>query len=766
MKGFSLLMALFFFSAGTYAQTIQGKLVDAQQQAVMYANIVLQQADSTFVAGVASDGKGAFRFTKVANGDYRLVISNMGYQTMYIDLQRFHRSTDLGTLVLEEASQQLSEVSVTASNLTSTADRKMVFPNQKQVNASANGVDLLRNLLIPTLQVNPIANSISTTDGGNVQLAINGRKATQNEVMALQPSEILRIELEEDPGVRYDNAAVVINYVVRRYEMGGSFGYNGQQSIKSLFGRHNANGKLNFGKSEISFFYHANQQIFDEMWSVRNETFNFEDERAYHRVVKTDPHQMKELIHDGGLTYNLQDGNKYMLNVSFGFQNQNLPNYVESGELLTKEYPNSITMRENWMHNRSTSPYLDIYFQKNLKNKQFLAINAVGTYIDTYNRSHYQEFQADEAIVDYYSAVKGKKYSLITEGIYEKGFDNGGKLTAGIKHTQGYTDNDYEGTLDDQTQMRQANTYGYAEYRGKVGKLNYRFGLGVTRSWFKQEGQEDYETWSLNPQFNFNYKFDQHWSASLTGGLNTMNPSLSQLSAVDQLTDSLQISRGNPSLKPYDSWNSNFRLNYQKGKVNIGFFGKYNHRDNPIMAYIYRENDKFIHSYANHDRFQNLNVGMNVRVGMLWDMLQLSGSISNNNRRSRGVNYNHHHNSLGWSLEAALMYKKFVFSANYKRNTDYLFGETFTTGEEIHYIALQYRIKRLNVGLMMLNPFENDYCRNEDNLNKYAGNTLEYHIDDSARMIWATLSWNFSFGRDYKSGNKRMNNSDRDSGVM
>lgn len=766
MKGFSLLMALFFFSAGTYAQTIQGKLVDAQQQAVMYANIVLQQADSTFVAGVASDGKGAFRFTKVANGDYRLVISNMGYQTMYIDLQGFHRSTDLGTLVLEEASQQLSEVSVTASNLTSTADRKMVFPNQKQVNASANGVDLLRNLLIPTLQVNPIANSISTTDGGNVQLAINGRKATQNEVMALQPSEILRIELEEDPGVRYDNAAVVINYVVRRYEMGGSFGYNGQQSIKSLFGRHNANGKLNFGKSEISFFYHANQQIFDEMWSVRNETFNFEDERAYHRVVKTDPHQMKELIHDGGLTYNLQDGNKYMLNVSFGFQNQNLPNYVESGELLTKEYPNSITMRENWMHNRSTSPYLDIYFQKNLKNKQFLAINAVGTYIDTYNRSHYQEFQADEAIVDYYSAVKGKKYSLITEGIYEKGFDNGGKLTAGIKHTQGYTDNDYEGTLDDQTQMRQANTYGYAEYRGKVGKLNYRFGLGVTRSWFKQEGQEDYETWSLNPQFNFNYKFDQHWSASLTGGLNTMNPSLSQLSAVDQLTDSLQISRGNPSLKPYDSWNSNFRLNYQKGKVNIGFFGKYNHRDNPIMAYIYRENDKFIHSYANHNRFQNLNVGMNVRVGMLWDMLQLSGSISNDTRWSHGLNYNHCHNSLGWSLEAALMYKKFVFSASYQKNTDYLFGETFTTGEEIHYIALQYRIKRLNVGLMMLNPFENDYCRNEDNLNKYAGNTLEYHIDDSARMIWATLSWNFSFGRDYKSGNKRMNNSDRDSGVM
>lgn len=475
---------------------------------------------------------------------------------------------------------------------------------------------------------------------------------------------------------------------------------------------------------------------------------------------------MKKLTHNGGLTYNLQDGNNYMLNVSFGLQNLNLPNYVEKGELFTQEYPNSITLREDWVHGRSSSPYLDVYFQKNLKNKQFFAINTVGTYMDTYNRSRYQEFLADEAIVDYYSAVKGKKYSLITEGIYEKGFDNGGKLTSGIKHTQSYTNNGYEGTLNYQTQMRQANTYGYAEYRGKLGKLNYRFGMGVTRSWLKQEGEEDYETWSLNPQFNFNYKFDKHWSASLTGGLNTMNPSLSQLSAVDQLTDSLQISRGNPLLKPYDSWNSNFRLNYNKGKVNIGFFGNYNHLENPIMPYIYRENGKFIHSYANHDRFQNLNVGMNVRVGMLWNILQLSGSISNDTRWSRGINYNHHHNSLGWSLEAAMLYKKFVFSARYQKNTDYLFGENFTTGEVMHYIALQYRIKKLNVGLMMLNPFENDYCRNENNLNQYAGNTFEYHIDDSARMIWATLSWNFSFGRDYKSGSKRMNNSDTDSGVM
>lgn len=40
------------------AQTITGKITDEQQQPIGYVNIVLQQADSTFVTGTVSDEKG------------------------------------------------------------------------------------------------------------------------------------------------------------------------------------------------------------------------------------------------------------------------------------------------------------------------------------------------------------------------------------------------------------------------------------------------------------------------------------------------------------------------------------------------------------------------------------------------------------------------------------------------------------------------------------------------------------------------------------
>lgn len=174
-----------------------------------------------------------------------------------------------------------------------------------------------------------------------------------------------------------------------------------------------------------------------------------------------------------------------MLNATLGFSHYNDPDLWMRGKLYTEEYPNSVTDRTEWDHYRNFIPYLDLYFQKNLKHRQFLALNVVGTYINTRNRSSYTELLNEEPVVDYYSGVRGKKYSLIAEGIYEKSFKDKSRLSAGIRHTQGYTDNEYSGTLQYASQMKQADTYAYAQYNGKWGKLNYRLGMGLTRSWFQ-----------------------------------------------------------------------------------------------------------------------------------------------------------------------------------------------------------------------------------------------------------------------------------------
>lgn len=748
------------------AQAVTGEVIDIRKQPLAYANIVLQTTDSTFVTGTVTDEKGDFKLEKISAGDYRLVISNIGYRTLYIDLQGLPRRADLGQVTMEEMSEQLEEVTITASSRVSRADKKLVFPNKKQVNASSNGVDLLRNLMLPRLRVNMMDGSVGMNDGSSVQLCINGRKATNEEVTALLPEEIVRVEFLEDPGLRYGDAGAVVNYIVRRYDTGGSIGYNGAQSVKSGFGNHNVTGKVNFKKSEFTFYYGNRLQYFNEIWYDKKETFTFEDGTQYHRNQYAEANKKKNIQQWGAITYNLQDADNYMLNATVGFSHDNDPDLRMKGELYTEEFPNSVTDRDEWNHDRSLSPYIDLYFQKDLKHKQFLALNIVGTYINTKNRSSYTELLDGTPVVDYYSGVRGKKYSLIAEGIYEKGFQDGSRLSTGIRHTQGYTNNDYSGTLLFSSQMKQADTYAYAQYSGKWGKLGYRLGLGVTRSWFQQIGQEDYETYSLNPRLNLNYTFNEQWSMSLNGNVSTMNPSLSQLSAVEQLTDSLQIERGNPKLNPYSYYRSNIRLNYSKGKWDVGLRNRYNFRDNAIMPHIYRENNKFIHSYANHSNFQEWTIGLDARVGMLWDILQLSGSIENRKYWSNGIDFHHTQSSIGWDVAATFMYKNFIAALEFQHNSDYFFGEDLATGEEAHVIDLQYKWNHLKIGLRMFNPFQKDYKRDEANWNKYAGYNYQYHIDDVARMICVTLSWNMSFGRNYKSSDKKMQNSDTDAGVL
>lgn len=267
---------------------------------------------------------------------------------------------------------------------------------------------MLRHLMLPRLRVNSMDGSVGMTDGSSVQLCINGRKATKEEVTALLPEEVIRVEFQEDPGLRYGDAGAVVNYIVRRYEVGGSFGYNGMQSLKSGFGNHNLTGKVNFKQSEISFYYGNRLQYFNEIWFDKNETFTFEDGSQYHRSQYAEANKKKNLQQWGAVTYNLQETDKYMLNATVGFSHYNDPDLRMKGKLYTEEFPNSVTDREEWNHDRNLSPYLDLYFQKNLKHKQFLALNVVGTYINTKNRSSYTELLSGEPVVDYYSGIRGK----------------------------------------------------------------------------------------------------------------------------------------------------------------------------------------------------------------------------------------------------------------------------------------------------------------------------------------------------------------------
>ena len=209
--------------------SIKGKVLDSGQPFEL-ANVVLQTQDSVFVTGVATDTKGGFKIEKVTPGNYRLIVSAIGYINNVIELQGFSKSVDLGEIVLEEETERLDEVTVTASNEVNKADRKVIFPNKQQLAVSTNGVNLLNALQLPHLEVSVLNNKVSLTTRESLQLRLNGVKVSEQDLMAVQPQDVIRIEYIENPGVRYGNAGAVINYITRRHESGGAVALNLTQS--------------------------------------------------------------------------------------------------------------------------------------------------------------------------------------------------------------------------------------------------------------------------------------------------------------------------------------------------------------------------------------------------------------------------------------------------------------------------------------------------------------------------------------------------------
>lgn len=760
-----MLIAASFLSV--YAQIrINGLVKDATtNEPAEFANVVLQTSDSTFVTGVSTNAKGRFQVEKVQAGNYRLIISAIGYISNVTELEGLSRTIDLGEVLLSPEAVALNEVTVTASNIQNQSDRKVIFPSEKQLKAATNGINLLSSMMLPRLLVNPVTNTLALSTQEELQLCINGVKVGQQEVMALQPQDVLRIEYIENPGLRYGNAGAVLNYITRRYDSGGAVSLNLLQSPHLMFGNYNVSARLNHKKSEFGVNYASNVRDLNSSWRENEEVFRFADGSEISRKEIGEPTRMAVNSHNLNLNYNVQPTEKTYFNATLRYAGNLNPHHDYTSTLLSSNLPDEKIQMADLSDSKSHSPSLDLYLMQTLKNKQTLILNIVGTYINQGNSRTYRERLADTNLTDVYTKVDGNKYSIIGEAIYEKEWKTG-RLSAGMKHSQATSDNDYTGTMSYQTKMQQSNTYAYVQFTGNLGKLNYLAGVGVNRDWLKQEGQEGYETYSFRPRLTLNYAPVNNFYVRIGGQVENNAPSLSELSAVEQYIDSWQMQRGNPSLDPYQLYKVDFNSEYRFGKFAVSAWAAYMNMPKAIMPTITREDDLFIHTFENQKRMQKLWSSLTLSARLFHDIVNLSFTGGANHYLSEGNTYKHKYTSLYYRVSLFANYKQWSLMFNQYSAFNNFWGEQKKGGENGQELLVTYRHKSWNFGAGMLNPFSNELKVRSDNRNQYVSNTRTEFVNDSAQMFLLQVSWNFSFGRKHQSAGKRLNNTDNDSGVM
>lgn len=195
-----------------------GRAIDTDNEPVIAATVMLlAPKDSTVITYGITDDTGCFSIPC----DRQSVIAKLtciGFKPTYKEANSF----TLGNIKMSELPIRLKTVSVEADYASAYSDKTVYRPTQRQKNASANATDLLLQMSIPQVDVNPVTKTIKLPGGENIAVFIDCIEATQQGLATMLTKDVKRVEFmafPKDP--RFKGASYVLNFVMQKYEWGG-----------------------------------------------------------------------------------------------------------------------------------------------------------------------------------------------------------------------------------------------------------------------------------------------------------------------------------------------------------------------------------------------------------------------------------------------------------------------------------------------------------------------------------------------------------------
>jgi outer membrane receptor protein involved in Fe transport len=236
---------------------LTGIILDATtKKPVEYATVaLLPMAGNTPVDGTVCDERGRFSLKGLAAGSYRVQVSFVGYTSRTQNVTITDGATDLGTLTLESSAQKLGEVTVTGErDVIETKPDRIVYNADKDItNSGGTAADVLRK--VPLVNVDPDGN-VELRGTSNVRVLINNKpsgivaSSVADAMKQIPADQIKSVEVITTPSAKYDAEGTggIINIILKKNSLEG---VNGSVGLAAGTRSSNGNATLNYRKGKV-----------------------------------------------------------------------------------------------------------------------------------------------------------------------------------------------------------------------------------------------------------------------------------------------------------------------------------------------------------------------------------------------------------------------------------------------------------------------------------------------------------------------------------
>ena len=652
------------------------------------------------------------------------------------------------------SSRELDEIVIEAPKVIHKADMDVYHPSRSAVDNAKNGVQLLANLMIPSLSVSDVLGTV-TSAGQAVQVRINGREASVEQVKNLLPSTIKRVEWIENPGLRYNGANTVLNFIVANPTLGGAFMLNATQALNMAWGEYNPNIKFNFGRSQLEVG--GNYKLTQNIKAHRDytETFTYPDGNHLTRDEKPIGGRLDNSMGNLWATYNYIKPDTTVIVVDArGFIKPT--NKAAYYGLMSSSSGAHDVLLTDVQGDKGSLPSLSAYWEQHLPGRRLLVVDFKTQYYIGRTFSDYMEQDPDshEHLADIHTNIKDRNQLYAIEADYIKNWSRS-RLTAGASYTANRNRSTYENLGGEVFHQRQDKVYFFAEYFQRLNKFTFTAGLGAqyTDFLFRETGLGS-ASWNLRPQAAVSYSINQRHQLRMNFESWQSAPSLAETNPTPQQIDAFQWRVGNPDLKTSNSYMLTLRYNFMIPHVYGQFGVRAFSSPDAITPLLEWEGDRLITTYENSRGLQNISLFLAPQIEVIPDWLMLSAYIQWRAERMRGTGYSL--TNSAWSGNAAMQLSHwgFTLSAQYVRAQRDLWGERISWGEDRNIIDLTYNWKQWGFSVGCLLPFGR-YDQGSKNLSKW--NTNERHLRTDFRVPYISVNYNLQWGRQKHKANKLVN---------